>query len=271
MQRFFETFSWVFLTLFAVPTFLIMGSWNSLPGDLMYPVKLGLEHTLLFVVSPSYNTEAALNVKYTQNRFNEAKVLLASDQSGKGLSYLSQQIVATQEVINRAPNPEVRQQLASQYVAQLQTVSTELNQQKQQIVSGSSNSVAVSNTSVMVPTKSAQVISTPYAAPTEAVSAPVVPAATHEVVPTAFPTLVPTAEPTALPTMEQTASNDTSVVSQIDQTQQQINETIQQLQNSDTSGQNNQNNNNSHGQNSEHDSQQNNQDHSGSGNNGGDH
>ena len=81
-----------------------MASWNSYPGDSMYGVKLALERTLLFFAKPSYAAEASLNVAYTDRRFSEAKVMLANDQTGKGLSYLSAQVTSTTKVIDRAPN-----------------------------------------------------------------------------------------------------------------------------------------------------------------------
>jgi hypothetical protein len=133
MQKYLDLFSWWFLALFAIPTLLIMGSWNSLPGEFMYPVKIGLEKTLLFFAKPSYSAEAGLNVKYTERRFSEAKVLLANKQSGDGLSYLSQQVEATQAVINRAPNAETKKKLAKQYIATLRTVSAQLSEERTQI------------------------------------------------------------------------------------------------------------------------------------------
>lgn len=153
MKKIFDTFSWAFLILFALPTFLIMGSWKSLPGDPMYPVKLGLEQTLLFFAKPSYATEATLNVKYTERRLADAKILLANDGSGRGLSYLSSQVIATKAVIDRAPSAEAKKQLATQYVATLRVASQELSQQKQSIARQQQNQFALQRGGTIRPTQ----------------------------------------------------------------------------------------------------------------------
>lgn len=225
------------MVLFAVPTLLIMGSWGSLPGDLMYPVKLGLEQVLLLAARPSYAAEASLNVKYTTRRLTDAKVLLANDQSGKGLSYLSQQVIATQAVINRAPDPVTKQKLAEQYIATLQTASSELSQQRQQIaITAGTNAVSPS-----------ALVGSQATLPTEVTASrgttvPAMPTASpqHIVAPTqtgsqnANRVIVPTAVPTVgTQTASTTSPQDSSpvaVVSQIDATQEQIQQTIDQLQ-----------------------------------------
>src|SRR3990170_1229687 len=95
MRRVFEAFSTTFIVMFAVPTVLIVASWNSLPGSGMYRVKLGLEQALLLVVSPSYATRGALQVKYTERRFAESTRLLADQASIEGLPYLEKQVAVT--------------------------------------------------------------------------------------------------------------------------------------------------------------------------------
>lgn len=131
MQKIIDYLTWGFILLFAAPTILIMASWNSLPGEPIFGVKRSFEQVLLFFVKPSYAAEAGLNVQYTQRRFNEAKVLLASNQSTQGLSYLSQQIKATKTVIERAPNKAKQREVAQNYIATLRTVSEELEVQQQ--------------------------------------------------------------------------------------------------------------------------------------------
>lgn len=208
MRKYIDLFSWGFMAIFAAPTLLIMGSWSSLPGDVIYPVKLGLEKVLLFVVKPSYAAEASLNLKYSDRRLADAKILLANDQSGKGLSYLSQQIIATREVIDRAPNPTVKRQLAQQYVATLKTASLELAQQKQTIVRQQAFAQQAGGQNKINPTLP------PYVPPTSQ------PIAGQQNVPVATPTVIPV----------DNTGNGSTVGGQIDNTQQTINDTIGQLE-----------------------------------------
>ena len=116
--------------MFAAPTVLIMASWNSLPGEPMFGVKRAFEQGLVFFVKPSYAAEASLNMQYTKRRMEEAKVLLAKNQSAEGLSYLSQQIKTTRVMIQRAPTQEKKREAAKQYITTLQGVSKELKKQQ---------------------------------------------------------------------------------------------------------------------------------------------
>lgn len=131
MQKIIDNALWGLLLLFIIPTMLIMGSWNSYPGDPMYAVKLALERTLLFFVRPSFAAEAALNLTYTDRRVSDATVLLANNNSTKGLSYLSAQVSSTTQVINRAPNQMAKKKIASEYITKLKDVNVTLEQQKQ--------------------------------------------------------------------------------------------------------------------------------------------
>lgn len=133
MQKIFDYASWFFLMLFAVPTVLIMASWSSLPGEPMFAVKRSFEQALLFAVKPSYNTEAKLNIQYTQRRLSETKVLLAKNKSGEGIHYLRQQIAATKVLIEKAPDQATKKKLAATYVSMLREVSSDLTQQRQQM------------------------------------------------------------------------------------------------------------------------------------------
>lgn len=200
----------MFLAVFAFPTALIMGSWNSLPGDAMYPVKLGLEQSLLFAAKPSYSTEASLNVKYTERRAHEAQVLLANSGSTKGLGYLSQQVVATRDVIQKAPNNTVRKQLASAYISQLQDVSAQLESQKQQLAGTAEQSNIP--TQAVVPHINSGAL--PHVNPPTPVQQGII---------------VPT------PTTTPVDPNTNNAINQIDNTQNEINNTINQLQNMATS------------------------------------
>lgn len=128
---------WSALLLLFGPTVMIVASWNALPGDNLYGVKLVLERTALAVASPSYATSGTLRIKYTERRFAEAKQLLASKQSIQGLPYLEQQIAETRKAIESAPNKEAQVALAKQYITTLSTVSTELEAQKQTITTTS--------------------------------------------------------------------------------------------------------------------------------------
>lgn len=148
--------SWLLLALFAAPTILVMVSWNTFPGDSLYGVKLGLEQFFLLSASPSYEMQAGLNVRYTDRRLHEARVLLAKDQSGEGLSYLTHQIKATKVVIEKAPDMTTKQSISRQYISELQSAASELELDRQQLSITHESVITITPTDVV----STQLVST---------------------------------------------------------------------------------------------------------------
>lgn len=130
MQKVLDYASWGFIAVLALPTVMIMATWSSVPGDLGYGVKRAFEGALLVMARPSYDAEATLNAQYTKRRMEEAKALLANNQSSAGLTHLSAQITATKKMIDRAPTQEKKRAAAKQYIATLQGVSEELKAQQ---------------------------------------------------------------------------------------------------------------------------------------------
>lgn len=214
---------WGMLLVFFGPTIMIVASWNALPGDNLYGMKLALERTALALASPSYTTTGSLQIKYTERRFAETKQLLASKQSIQGLPYLEQQIAQTKKSIENAPNKETQVALAKQYINTLSTVSTELEQEKQTITT-SPPPIAYAPAPPTV---------TPTPRPTET------PPARQDLASPETPTSTPTPQPTPTPTPVQIAQVTTTVpiptqhavvALQIDQTQQNVAATIADLQ-----------------------------------------
>lgn len=130
MDKFVDYLTYGFIAVFALPTVMIMASWNSVPGDATYVMKRAFESAALVLAKPSYDAQTSLNEQYTKRRLEEAKVLLASHQSTEGLTYLSQQITATKAMIQNAPTQEKKQEAAKKYITTLKSVSTELKAQK---------------------------------------------------------------------------------------------------------------------------------------------
>jgi len=217
-----------------------MASWKSFPGEPMYKVKLGFENTLLLFAKPSYAAEASLNMKYTQRRFSETKVLLANDQSGEGLSYLSQQVQATKAVIDRAPDAATRKVLARHYISTLEDVSSELSVQRGSIAQATTgiDSQSASGTTEY------REYERPPRVPTPTVKklsffAPAAPTPTPKPVVFVQPTSTPAHVAAVNPTVSFTAPEEvetptpqpeSNVVEQIDDTQEDIQKAIDELQ-----------------------------------------
>lgn len=217
---------WGTLLFLFGPSVMVVASWNTLPGDYLYGTKLALERTALAIVSPSYATVGNLQIKYTQRRYAEAKQLLASKQSVTGLPYLQQQITQTQHAIRRAPDKTTQVALAKQYINTLATVSNDLETQKQSLTSRPKPIAYVppdSNTSsVVVPPVKPQSATSPSPRinPTSAPIAARPAVATPTPLPTQIAQVTTT---TPIPTQDAIAAL------QIDQTQQNVKQTIADL------------------------------------------
>lgn len=268
MRAVFDKILWGALILLFGPTIMIVASWNSLPGDTLYRVKLGLERAMAAIVSPSYASSGTLQIKYTERRYAETKQLLASRQSIEGLPYLQQQIADTKKMIDNAPNKAAQVALAKQYINTLSSVSTDLEVQKQAVTTNpqpfSNNSNAANQphvqtnkqTTATQPTQIPTATNSPTPIPTAtstpvptttparsanstAISAPHSPTIGPTRIPTSTPTSTPTATPTNTPIPTQKSQVATAapistgqavVALQINQTQQDVSRTIADLQ-----------------------------------------
>ncbi len=220
MNKIFDTIVWGFLLLFAVPSVMIVASWNSLPGDQLYGMKLSMEQALLVLASPSYSAKGSLQVKYTERRFSEAKRLLADKASVEGLVYLGNQVDTTKTVIVQAPNAKTQKELAHAYIATLNTVATQLEQQRHVAAASPASppQVAPRTSSVGITQNSPRV------------AAPTVPAARNT--PGTRPTQATVSRP-AQPTLTATsasAATQAEVVAEIAHTEEKIQETIKEME-----------------------------------------
>ncbi len=215
MQKFLDSFSWGILLFLFLPTVGIIASWNSLPGDPLYGVKLSGEQALLFLAKPSYAAEGSLQIRYTERRLAETKSLLANKHSVQGLTYLEKQVASTKVSIQNAPNQVVQKKLAQTYITTLKQVKTELAAQKVNV-----GDIAVTNASTPI---RAPLVHTPTPTPTR-----FLPALTAGTVPVATPTPSPT--PTPTPVQEHPESPPLDIGGEIDQTQENIDETIEDLE-----------------------------------------
>ncbi len=160
MRQFLNSFTWAFLLVFSVPSVLIVASWNSLPNESLYTVKLGLEQSLLFIASPSVQAKESLQVRYTERRLSDAKRMLSEKHSVDGLPYLTYQINATRDTLVNAPKGETQKQLAQKYIATLENASSELEEQKQSMTIATQTTTEPGQT-VAPPTSAPKAAATP--------------------------------------------------------------------------------------------------------------
>ncbi|MBI2065991.1 hypothetical protein HYT60_00585 [Candidatus Woesebacteria bacterium] len=98
MKKFFNIGLSAFAVVFAVPSFLILVSWNALPGDTLYGLKTGLEDIAL-ILTIRTPLASAFSLNFTERRFAEANKLLAKKGSTVGYTLLVAGARETQTII----------------------------------------------------------------------------------------------------------------------------------------------------------------------------
>ena len=113
-----------------IPAGLILASWNSLPGDSLYPTKRGLERIALAVLSPNYQAETSLHAKLITRRLEEADATIDKKASSQGLEELRNQLHQAKTQLDQAPNAQVKRQAAQKLVQVLATTNQQLETKK---------------------------------------------------------------------------------------------------------------------------------------------
>jgi len=97
-KRIFDALFTAITLLLAIPTILILVSWNAIPGDKMYPLKSGLEDAVILVFSGT-PLIPEVSMKFTDRRLSEATSLLSKEGSSVGYDLLVAEAKQTQVYI----------------------------------------------------------------------------------------------------------------------------------------------------------------------------
>lgn len=125
-----NTFFTAAVLILALPTALILASWDALPGGFMYPVKTALEGATLIALSPTPFVPK-FSVKFAERRFSEANKLLATQSSTVGYELLVQQAEKSKEIIVEKQDV----QTAQDFLAKLEGYQKEI-EEKQETFTG---------------------------------------------------------------------------------------------------------------------------------------
>jgi hypothetical protein len=106
----------LWIAIFAVTPIFFLGiiSQNSIPGDLLYPLKRIFENVALAAYSVRPVARAGFETQLVNNRFREAEKLLLVRKDTQGLDSFISQIEATKETINSLQDEQQKQILNKQ-------------------------------------------------------------------------------------------------------------------------------------------------------------
>lgn len=217
MSGFLARASLYLMAALAVPTFLILVSWNALPGSSLYSLKRGLEAGPRLALG---NTPLAADyeVALADRRFAEAQALIKSDNA-LGLSQLQDSIAQATQKIEQTQNAQAKRQLVSNLLAYNQQLET----QKLTLTGGQSGTIAQAPTLTQRSSTAALITGTttqPTAQPTTTI--------------TTTTTQTQNPPPSQNNTQVTVTAQTTTTVQAITQTQQQIQQTIIQLEQEDS-------------------------------------
>lgn len=133
MRRYLDLTSWILLFFFAPFTVLILLSQNTLPGDFLYPVKIGLENMILVAASVSPSTKVAFRTDLTQRRFTEAQQLLVSKGDTAAYNSFVSEVASAQQDLSALSNPKDKLESSDKLIAKIEQYQQQLTQVQNQV------------------------------------------------------------------------------------------------------------------------------------------
>lgn len=216
----------IILILF-IPSGLILASWNAVPGDSTYSIKVGLEKAILGI-TPSDNLKTTLEIKYTERRFSEVEKLINTNTSkttktsnsklvNTSLANLTNQAIASKNSLQKIQNKEEKTVQTENLIATLEAISLKMEEKKQDL-----NTNDEPTKTTQAPTKK------PSPTPTKNDDQESIPIQTSIVL-TSTPAPTATSIPTPTPTIVSGRDGDPDPEENLGDTQEVINEIIDEL------------------------------------------
>lgn len=134
MRRLFNIGSFIFLGIFTPLTLLILLSQNALPGDLFYPVKRGLEGSVLIAASVNPTTRAMFSSNLADRRFDETQKVILAKGDTSGLSEFVFTVSKAAEEINQVQDEKTKSDLQQNFVSSLDIYQQKIERIRTQIV-----------------------------------------------------------------------------------------------------------------------------------------
>lgn len=125
--------SWVVFSIILIYSFLFYITRNAVPGEFLYPTKLGVEKILVASSKVLYNS-VEFEMDFVARRFNEVSKVLSSKYGSESLHRLDTQVTETATSIANIKDPKARKEAASKYAIQLSYISSGLEQEEKKIV-----------------------------------------------------------------------------------------------------------------------------------------
>lgn len=122
---------WIVFIVITPLTFIGVFSQNAIPGDILYPVKLGLENVggVIFAMTPE--GRASYNTTLSDRRFDEAQQLILTRTDSEGLSTLVNQVEVAKQSISEVKDPAKKQEIKDKLATSIDSYQTKLTETQQ--------------------------------------------------------------------------------------------------------------------------------------------
>ncbi len=133
MNRIFSSATLFIPVLFAPFTLLLILSQNTVPGDLLYPYKRGVEILILAAASVSPTTKAYFQTNLADRRYTEAEMLLLASGDVSALDTFVEEIRQTENTIANVSDTQKKEELEETLIAKIDDYQSRLTQIKTQV------------------------------------------------------------------------------------------------------------------------------------------
>lgn len=134
MRQYLDLTTWIILFALAPLTILILLSQNTVPGDVFYPVKRGMENVVLAAASVNPSTRVAFRTDLTEKRFQEAQQLLAIKADTTAFSSFVSDVSTTQQDLSNFSNAQEEIQASDKLIAKIDQYQNQLTQVENQVL-----------------------------------------------------------------------------------------------------------------------------------------
>ncbi len=133
MRKFLNRSLWVSLYLLFPVTLIGLFAQNAIPGEFLYPVKLGMENVGAYVFSLTPEAKASYDSTLTQRRFDEAQKLITYKANTSGLDTLVVQATKTQESVDNIKDQKQKEVLQEKLINDINDYQERLTQTQQKL------------------------------------------------------------------------------------------------------------------------------------------
>lgn len=127
IRKMFDASSWFVFFAFLPITVLVLLSQNTIPGDLFYPIKRGMENVVLAAATVSPATRVAFRTDLTGRRFDEAEKLLLARADTTGLSDFVKEVQTAQQEVSTLSNQESKKESTEKLIKKIDEYQNKLS------------------------------------------------------------------------------------------------------------------------------------------------